>query len=76
MTDTTAIAVSAGPITPLEVASSDRASHPDSCKTIVFPLAHYWFALPVPAILGVIRLDEGMAAETARNGIVMLDGQP
>ncbi|NEQ99708.1 MAG: hypothetical protein F6K30_23905, partial [Cyanothece sp. SIO2G6] len=45
-------------------------------KTIVFPLAHYWFALPVPAILRVIRFDEGMAAEMARNGFVMLDGQP
>lgn len=76
MTDSPAIAVSAKPVTHPEGDSSDRTSHPDSCKAIVFSLAHYWFALPVPAILRVIRLDGVMATEIARNGFVMLDGQP
>ncbi|MGK7891170.1 MAG: hypothetical protein AB4042_17715 [Leptolyngbyaceae cyanobacterium] len=78
--DTTAIAVDAeltldsgdNPVSP-----ANKTDHPvDRCQAIAFTIAHYWFAIPVPAILKVIRLDPTMTSDIEQSGFIMLEGRP
>lgn len=87
MTNTTSIAVRAEPVSALvshrgtpdsgnvDNGQSD-SNQSDSYKTIVFAIADYWFALPVPAVLKVIRLEKTMLHEIDQNGFIMMGGTP